>query len=953
MSLFDSLLLPDNLEWAWQKVKTYYRGLKEWHDEFEIAAFESELYRNLDSISASFTKQSYRLTPLRPLPQPKKSAEDGIHPTRQAFWVSVRDQVAWMALVNVIGPQLDQQMPTWSYGNRLFRSVWFIDEDDSHTQLHIGRYRHTSGHLYRKFNQSWPVFRRQVYLTARTMAGGKPVEIADIEDPATARVMANDTALGEPLRLPFLRPEYWRQSSNVFWAGLDFERFYPRLRSKRIAAALRAELGDDPLITGNLLDDMFRFRVNSLGFSNPEMETIGLPSKRPHFDFLPTGLMVAGFLANVALLDVDRTVEKRIKERQIAHFRYVDDHIILATSFESLRKWVTEYTEILRDSNLQISFNQNKIKPDEFAKALSSDSNTEAQAKAETACKLDSARPTPLMTQTLARISSIRGVPLELIGGDEAHGLLAELQHLLLADFQEDEIRQDTRVAFAASRIRMLAINWTPPATDVRLAARRVAEIRKWQKNVAASQPKSVHTRAELDSAQAVLKRLTAARNKQIADFHVRVLRLLSDSIARFPERLPLWGNAVTYCSVADLSVSSLVDLLKQCRRRLGLGYDWVRAGVHRQLCHAIIKAGASKSQPNAFLTSARKAARSSTFSGNRYYLEISRKMFAASEAIVCCEHEGNPPRARKPTKLARTTNRERPAWSDPAALWWAEQWKRTPDLLEPGPLWRKAAAEPAPASFAASIHAWYPWENKTADKAHQPRKTSSALPLAEWLAWASRPERDENDPRLSEWTSLEIVAQVGDLNRGFAPTGISLQTSLTNTESAEWAEWRNLIQKQAVQKLPLGHNVANDAERVRQFGVLLFCMLTRDLRWWQAAIELRRKCPLYVLLGHGDISPVSSWALAILAGSLAPRQRETSLLRNGLLPDIGAEDATNDPPAITTVAEAVYLCRQAQKKLLSYQITIQERQPRQLIPIHLQQITSPTFQDQPDQDSE
>ena len=51
------------------------------------------------------------------------------------------------------------------------------------------------------------------------------------------------------------------------------------------------------------------------------------------FEGLPTGLLVAGALANLYLLDLDKKVINRLKTEKkhcMLHFRYVDDHLFLS-----------------------------------------------------------------------------------------------------------------------------------------------------------------------------------------------------------------------------------------------------------------------------------------------------------------------------------------------------------------------------------------------------------------------------------------------------------------------------------------------------------------------------------------------------------------------------------------------------------------------------------------------
>ena len=153
MNLYDRLLLPENLYFSWKKAKRLYRTSDGYIDRGEISEFELNLETRLDSLRKKFESGSYQTSKLRPLPRPKKLK--GKKPIdRQYYHVAVDDQVAWIAIVNALGPELDLKMPSWSYGNRLYRPAWYEPSEEKSSKLEIGPYRHSSGHLYRKFQHS-------------------------------------------------------------------------------------------------------------------------------------------------------------------------------------------------------------------------------------------------------------------------------------------------------------------------------------------------------------------------------------------------------------------------------------------------------------------------------------------------------------------------------------------------------------------------------------------------------------------------------------------------------------------------------------------------------------------------------------------------------------------------------------------------------------------------------
>src|SRR4051812_20187260 len=116
-----------NMRWAWDKVRREALPGDIWFDSIDLARIDLRLDENLESIAAAFRTGKYKLGRLRPLPFPKHPSKAGEVRIRQAFQVPIRDQIAWAAVVNVVGQYVESRMPTWSYGNRLHRSMWLED----------------------------------------------------------------------------------------------------------------------------------------------------------------------------------------------------------------------------------------------------------------------------------------------------------------------------------------------------------------------------------------------------------------------------------------------------------------------------------------------------------------------------------------------------------------------------------------------------------------------------------------------------------------------------------------------------------------------------------------------------------------------------------------------------------------------------------------------------------
>ena len=87
---------------------------------------------------------------------------------------------------------------------------------------------------------------------------------------------------------------------------------------------------------------------------------------------------------------------------------------------------------------------------------------------------------------------------------------------------------------------------------------------------------------------------------------------------------------------------------------------------------------------------------------------------------------------------------------------------------------------------------------------------------------------------------------------------------------------------------------------------------------------------------------PVSSRTLGIIQGCFSKKNRETRLLEGiqkftGFSPD---DDTLYDPPEIFTLCDLIEHIKKAQSVLEKFQLTVQNHQPRQLVPLSLVQLT-------------
>ncbi len=583
MNAYDRLLLPENLNYAWLKTKRLYRAFDGYIDNCELAEFELNLEQRLLGIHQKFAQGFWRPKKLRPLPRPKEiKGEKPIN--RQYYHVAIDDQVAWIAIANALGPELDLKMPPWSYGNRIYRQAWYENDENQQSTLEIGPYRHASGYLYRKFQHSWPLFRRHVALTARTMARTMNPENLDQSDQ-----MAFIAA--EKEKLPYLKAHFWQSKTGqthgteLFHASIDLKQFFPSLQTEAVLKGLAsAESFDDRM--KNLLSGMLDFRLDKSEMPPHTLEHVEPKYRGLRVQGIPTGLFVAGFLANAAMLPIDTIVNSRIiNRRSIAHFRFVDDHTLLAYDFEELCNWIDEYCTLLTNFDIGAEVNDEKYDPTSLgkwmktrAKALMNTKGTRKQAKkhseqkAEEAAihdtKFDGRNPTKLLTKTLGQISAIAAANIDILDDEDLEERLKLLEWLLLANIPEREIRPDTRAAFAAGQIANLAPILAQEADGLVAAARNLEIIKAQAPNPeTATQKKIDEHRTAMEEQKKQVETLQA-EDKKSEERHLRhCFSLLLQAFREFPGKPRLFFRIHEYCRVTGfMGLCEIGNWIKEIR---------------------------------------------------------------------------------------------------------------------------------------------------------------------------------------------------------------------------------------------------------------------------------------------------------------------------------------------------------------------------------------------------
>ncbi|MBL8277364.1 MAG: RNA-directed DNA polymerase [Pelomonas sp.] len=444
-------------------------------------------------------------------------------------------------------------MPVWSYGNRLFRSAWIEEGHHGKKIRKIGPYRHSSGRIYRPFQQAWPLFRRHIALGVSAAAHGHSK--ADNLDDDEREELELQHRMQRADRCPFVLADYWTRlptdsnKDGIYWASVDLEKFYPSIPLTACVDAISQSVPPDlrPEVQ-RLLKTLTQLPLDLEGWTDAELKHIELDASRKTFRRIPTGLMVSGFLANAALLPVDQEVARTLPRGRVAHFRYVDDHVILAKTFEELVKWLDYYKDVIHRLGSGASINPAKTEPKALGELLGTSDTSKRAAgsdpwnRAQEECRLDPEFPTPLMTKTIALVSAIGRTDFTALEGNELSILSQQLEHLLLVDVPEAEMPARTRLAFAATRLARVA--------EARLAAPETLEIRdggRGQSRTTGNQAISGNGGGpSLDP----IAGLTGINDSQIharlASIADRVFGLVRKVLYERPDRVRLWTHALT-----------------------------------------------------------------------------------------------------------------------------------------------------------------------------------------------------------------------------------------------------------------------------------------------------------------------------------------------------------------------------------------------------------------------
>ena len=397
---------------AWLRVNEWYRS-GNLAPQPELCHWRIQPEVEVRRLAAELRSGEWQPDSWPQLPYPKRGAC-----LRHYVMPTVKDQVAFMAYLVLLGPLLDNQFHPFVFGNRLYRPlVWNTRGMPRWEQR---AYPLLNRHTYLPYARSHGLFRRVASWTVSRMTKA----VLPKEDYA-GRVHRPDDYDSASLP-PWVQEAWWQDGSSepsdrAYWASLDIQLAYP---SVRLADLLRAllDLARTPCIAIRSLSDVSEIALSPTptlldqaldGYPYVLLEGLadrslreklarglvtalegvtvdesGIPGGawKPHHaravlppdnQGLPTGLAISGFLLNVVLHRADKDAYEYLMEvpgdGRGAVVRFADDMYVLSRSAEGLFRLIdvvwgaveanTGDNPIKRKSKSNLYVNLSKVGP--------------------------------------------------------------------------------------------------------------------------------------------------------------------------------------------------------------------------------------------------------------------------------------------------------------------------------------------------------------------------------------------------------------------------------------------------------------------------------------------------------------------------------------------------------------------------------------------------------------
>jgi hypothetical protein len=242
-------------------------------------------------------------------------------------------------------------------------------------------------------------------------------------------------------------------------------------------------------------------------------------------------------------------------------------------------------------------------------------------------------------------------------------------------------------------------------------------------------------------------------------------------------------------------------------------------------------------------------------------------------------------------------------------------------------------------------------------------------IDLHDWAEWTNK--RSIFDPRLSEWTALELTKQMCEIieknnkidvntisdfmkisSDVFPHPGNFVLPKFLLEKPLGWEEWKNKI-KNKLQRVTKDTDLITHDARISPYwlddqvsknqmvlygcGLVLLGLLRKSHKW-PSRWNLPGYTPDWRSLGRSLFteSLCSSYTIRLLSSLLLPRSWETNDIGNIVFNFKSDNDALLDAPEIKDIGNLIKRIKHIQDKLEEYQIEAMNKQSRELIPVNI-----------------
>ena len=220
-----ALCHPLVLRGAWLRIDAWYRsGSLAPQPELELWRLHPEA--ELRKLRAELKAGAWRPAVWPQIPYPKKGAQ-----LRHYTLPTVKDQVAFMAHMVLLGPLLDNCVENFAFGNRWYRPiVW--NRRSAPPLWEFRPYPLLTNKAYRPFASSHGLYRRVANWTVARMT---EVPLREKDYSGAVHHPADYSCETLP---PWVRKDWWRgeeaKTERAAWATLDVELAFPSVRLDRL-----------------------------------------------------------------------------------------------------------------------------------------------------------------------------------------------------------------------------------------------------------------------------------------------------------------------------------------------------------------------------------------------------------------------------------------------------------------------------------------------------------------------------------------------------------------------------------------------------------------------------------------------------------------------------------------------------------------------------------------------